>query len=123
MDFDLVRAKAEGREAVGMDATTTALFPDTFGVSERGELPQVWRASELSAEAEQHGGRIQTGPLVANYMRPITWQKAFLSSCHRIFPTGESLLSALLESKNPMLSDFPSFAINIRTYDAFIRMT
>jgi type I restriction enzyme, S subunit len=62
VDFDAARAKADGREPEGMDAATAALFPDSFEVSERGELPQGWRATKLGAEAERHGGRIQTGP-------------------------------------------------------------
>jgi type I restriction enzyme S subunit len=62
VDFDPVKAKAEGREPEGMDATTAALFPDSFEVSETGRLPQGWRFTTLGAEAQRHGGRIQTGP-------------------------------------------------------------
>ena len=43
VDFDPVRAKAEGRQPEGMDATTAALFPDCFEESELGLLPQGWR--------------------------------------------------------------------------------
>ena len=42
VDFDPVRAKAEGREPEGMDAETAALFPDEFEESELGVIPKGW---------------------------------------------------------------------------------
>lgn len=42
VDFDPVRAKAEGRQPEGMDATTAALFPDGFEESELGLVPTGW---------------------------------------------------------------------------------
>ncbi|MDV7211335.1 restriction endonuclease subunit S [Azotobacter beijerinckii] len=42
VDFDPVRAKAEGRQPEGMDAATAALFPDSFEESELGEVPSGW---------------------------------------------------------------------------------
>ncbi|MCW8020786.1 restriction endonuclease subunit S [Pseudomonas aeruginosa] len=43
VDFDPVHAKAEGRQPEGMDATTAALFPDSFEESELGLVPKGWR--------------------------------------------------------------------------------
>lgn len=43
IDFDPVRAKAEGREPEGMDADTAALFPSEFEESELGAIPKRWR--------------------------------------------------------------------------------
>ena len=43
VDFDPVRAKAEGREPEGMDAATAALFPCELEVSELGPIPRGWR--------------------------------------------------------------------------------
>ena len=43
VDFDPVRAKAEGRKPTGMDAATAALFPSEFQESEIGEIPRGWR--------------------------------------------------------------------------------
>jgi type I restriction enzyme S subunit len=40
VDFDPVRAKAEGREPEGMDAATAALFPSEFEESELGLIPK-----------------------------------------------------------------------------------
>jgi type I restriction enzyme S subunit len=48
VDFDPVRAKAEGREPVGMDAETAALFPDSFEETEMGETPKGWDVQKIS---------------------------------------------------------------------------
>jgi type I restriction enzyme S subunit len=50
VDFDPVRAKAEGRQPEGMDAETAALFPDRLVASEIGEIPEGWRASIVGDE-------------------------------------------------------------------------
>ena len=42
VDFDPVRAKAEGREPEGVDAATVALFPSEFEDSELGQIPKGW---------------------------------------------------------------------------------
>ncbi|GAO92189.1 restriction endonuclease subunit S [Pseudomonas avellanae] len=47
VDFDPVRAKAEGLEPVGMDSATAALFPDSFEKSALGFLPKGWLIGEL----------------------------------------------------------------------------
>lgn len=47
VDFDPVRAKAEGLEPGGMDAATAALFPDSFEESELGLVPRGWLVGEL----------------------------------------------------------------------------
>ena len=47
VDFDPVRAKAEGREPEGIDADTAALFPDGFQDSELGEIPYGWSVSTI----------------------------------------------------------------------------
>jgi type I restriction enzyme S subunit len=52
VDFDPVRAKAEGRAPSGMDAETAKLFPSEFVDSELGPIPKGWRVGsiyELSA--------------------------------------------------------------------------
>ncbi|WBL61921.1 restriction endonuclease subunit S [Stutzerimonas stutzeri] len=47
VDFDPVRAKAEGRQPEGMDATTAALFPDSFEESELGLVPEGWMSRPI----------------------------------------------------------------------------
>jgi type I restriction enzyme S subunit len=62
VDFDSVRAKAEGRQPEGMDAATAALFPDSFEESELCLVPKGWDMSTLGAICDSNGGVIQTGP-------------------------------------------------------------
>jgi type I restriction enzyme S subunit len=47
VDFDPVRAKAEGRPT-GFPADISDLFPDSFEDSELGEIPSGWRCSPLA---------------------------------------------------------------------------
>ncbi len=51
VDFDPVRAKAEGRRPEGMGAETAALFPDRFIDSELGPIPEGWRVRSLDEVA------------------------------------------------------------------------
>ncbi len=52
VDFDPVRQKAAGKQPVGMDAQTAALFPDSFEDSEIGEVPKGWRPRSIYESAE-----------------------------------------------------------------------
>lgn len=47
VDFDPVRAKAEGRQPEGMDVTTAALFPDSFEECDLGVVPKGWSAAKM----------------------------------------------------------------------------
>lgn len=47
VDFDPVRAKAEGREPEGMEAGTADLFPSRFHKSDLGSVPDGWRVARL----------------------------------------------------------------------------
>ena len=47
VDFDPVRAKLDGREPVGLDPATAALFPDSFQDSEAGNIPKGWEVAKL----------------------------------------------------------------------------
>jgi type I restriction enzyme S subunit len=47
IDFDPVKAKAEGKLPHGMDEETAALFPDSFELSELGPIPAGWKLSSL----------------------------------------------------------------------------
>lgn len=48
IDFDPVRAKAEGRIPAGMDADTAQLFPSEFDDSELGPIPKGWQRRTLA---------------------------------------------------------------------------
>src|SRR5258708_7102862 len=50
VDFDPVRAKAEGRQPEGMDAETAALFPDRFVESELGQIPEGWEVGTIGED-------------------------------------------------------------------------
>lgn len=56
VDFDPVRAKMEGRTPEGMDEATAALFPDSFELSELGEIPSGWRYESLDEVATYLNG-------------------------------------------------------------------
>ena len=69
VDFDPVRAKMEGREPVGMDAETAALFPDAFEGVDGQEVPEGWNVSTIGSvlelaygkalkESDRHPGQI-----------------------------------------------------------------
>lgn len=47
VDFDPVRAKAEGREPEVIDAATAALFPSGFKESSLGLIPNGWQAAQV----------------------------------------------------------------------------
>ena len=47
VDFDPVRAKLDGRQPVGLDPETAALFPEHFEDSPLGHIPKGWSAGKL----------------------------------------------------------------------------
>src|SRR5690606_9704332 len=51
VDFDPVRAKAEGREPEGMDAATANLFSSELEDSELGGVPWGWKVQSLGSVA------------------------------------------------------------------------
>lgn len=55
VDFDPVRAKAEGRPT-GLSAEISDLFPDAFEDSEIGEIPAAWRLETIGDLADCVGG-------------------------------------------------------------------
>jgi type I restriction enzyme S subunit len=56
IDFDPVRAKAEGREPEGLDAATAALFPSEFEDSELGSIPKGWSVQPIGDLVDAVGG-------------------------------------------------------------------
>ena len=61
VDFDPVRAKVEGREAVGMDAETAALFPSKFQGSPLGEIPAGWEVATIGEDFDLTMGQSPPG--------------------------------------------------------------
>ncbi|PWB37068.1 MULTISPECIES: restriction endonuclease subunit S [Pseudomonas] len=92
VDFDPVRAKAEGLEPEGMDAATAALFPDSFEESELGLVPMGWKAGCVADIAVQKKGSVN--PLAS----PNEWFEhyslpAFDSGQSPVLEHGESIKS------------------------------
>jgi type I restriction enzyme S subunit len=56
VDFDPVRAKAEGRDP-GLPSEITDLFPDSFEESELGEIPKEWDVVQLRELTDTVKGR------------------------------------------------------------------
>ena len=72
VDFDPVRAKAEGRDP-GLDADIAALFPDSFEDSELGEIPKGWSVEPIVALAEIVGGGTPSTSEPAYWDGPFAW--------------------------------------------------
>jgi len=56
VDFDPVRAKAEGRDP-GLPQPLANLFPDSFEDSALGEIPKGWEVATLDGLAQIQGGK------------------------------------------------------------------
>lgn len=67
VDFDPVRAKAEGRNT-GLPTHIAELFPDSFEDSELGEIPRGWRAAALPEVIEVNPSRMLRKGTVAPYL-------------------------------------------------------
>ena len=65
VDFDPVRAKAEGRQPYGMDVSTADLFPDSFQDSPLGKIPQGWTAEQFGDIAENPRRGVDPGEVPA----------------------------------------------------------
>jgi type I restriction enzyme S subunit len=56
VDFDPVRAKLDGRQPVGLDKDTAALFPNEFEDSELGPIPRRWTVEPVGEVVPCVGG-------------------------------------------------------------------
>jgi type I restriction enzyme S subunit len=61
VDFDPVRAKAEGRQPFGMNAENAAVFPRSFEDSPLGKIPKGWNACQVSQLAELSRNTLNPG--------------------------------------------------------------
>jgi len=60
VNFDPVRAKGEGRQPVGMDAETAALFPDSFEDSALGPIPKGWSVGTMGNVTRTRNEKVGT---------------------------------------------------------------
>lgn len=79
VDFDPVRAKAEGREPEGVPPEVAELFPSQFEDSEIGEIPKGWHAMRLDDVCEINPSR----RLAKNTISPYLEMSALPTKGHR----------------------------------------
>ena len=102
VDFDPVRAKAEGRQPEGMDVETAALFPERLIESEIGKIPEGWVVCELG-EWCHHLRRgispkyIETGGVQVFNQRCIRDHQIDFSKSRRHDETSRSVSGRLIE--------------------------
>jgi len=119
IDFDPVRAKAEGREP-GLPKEIADLFPDEFEDSELGEIPKGWKVKALPEVIEVNPSRSlkkgEEAPYVdmknmpANGHRPSAWIMRPFGSGMK-FVNGDTLLARItpcLENGKTAFVDFLS---------------
>jgi type I restriction enzyme S subunit len=56
VDFEPVRAKLDGRQPVGLDPATAALFPESFDGSAVGQIPNGWSIKPVGEVVDCVGG-------------------------------------------------------------------
>lgn len=96
VDFDPVRAKAEGLEPESMDAATAGLFPDSFEESELGLVPKGWRVRGID-EACELGRGSSPRPIQQFMGGDVPWIKiadATASDGMFVFETKEKIIKA-----------------------------
>jgi type I restriction enzyme S subunit len=68
VDFDPVRAKLDGRQPVGLDPGTAALFPEHLEDSPLGHIPKGWSAQCLPEAIEVNPRRALKSGTIAPYL-------------------------------------------------------
>lgn len=68
VDFDPVRAKAEGHKPAGLSKELAALFPKEFEESELGDIPKGWQVRPLPEICEVNPTRSLSKGTVAPYL-------------------------------------------------------
>lgn len=118
VDFDPVRAKAEGRQPAGMNAETAALFPATFVESQIGRIPKGWLPRTLPEAVAINPPRSLARGMEAPYLdmqnmpttghRPESWVRRAFGSGMK-FVNGDTLVARItpcLENGKTAFVDF-----------------
>ena len=71
IDFDPVKAKAEGKLPYGMDEGTAALFPASFEDSKLGLIPKGWRVGTISEYGDIVTGRTPSSKNPEHFDGPV----------------------------------------------------
>jgi type I restriction enzyme S subunit len=86
VDFDPVRAKLDGRQPVGMDEATAALFPDSFQDSTLGHIPKGWETGSILRQADLLSGGTPKTDFPAYWNGDVPWASANdVSQCGEAF--------------------------------------
>jgi len=118
VDFDPVKAKADGSEPDGMDAATAALFPSSFEDSELGPIPHGWTVGAITDVLSLNPTRSLKKKAAATYLdmasvpksghRATSWiERDFVSGSK--FINGDTLLARItpcLENGKTAYVDF-----------------
>lgn len=86
IDFDPVRAKAEGREPKGVDVETAALFPGGYEESALGPIPNGWRSEKLGDICELTKGCSYKGDGLSDAEGAYMFNLGCFNA-HRVFAT------------------------------------
>jgi type I restriction enzyme S subunit len=78
VDFDPVRAKLDGRQPVGLDHASAALFPDHLEDSALGLVPRGWKVCPLAELIEVVKGRSYRSEELAESNTALVTLKSFL---------------------------------------------
>lgn len=118
VDFDPVRAKAEGREPAGMSLDTARVFPSAFVDSTVGRVPKGWSVKPLPEAIHVNPARPLAKGAVAPYLemgnmptssaRPLGWELREAGSGMK-FVNGDTLLARItpcLENGKTAFVDF-----------------
>ncbi|MEM8530768.1 MAG: restriction endonuclease subunit S [Chloroflexota bacterium] len=82
VDFDPVRAKAAGRQPVGMDDATAALFPDSFETVDGREVPRGWEIQAFDKSIEIISGGTPKTTIAEYWNGNIPWFSVVDSPTH-----------------------------------------
>jgi type I restriction enzyme S subunit len=118
VDFDPVKAKAEGRTPPGLSPEIAALFPDRFEDSPHGPIPASWKVSCLNDICETNPPRPLAKRAIAPYLEmanmptrgptPDSWVWREMGSGMR-FTNGDTLIARItpcLENGKTALVNF-----------------
>jgi type I restriction enzyme S subunit len=97
VDFDPVRAKAEGRPT-GLPAEISNLFPDSFEDSELGQIPSGWTYSRLGEISEWRSGSTPSKANPGYWGGSTPWISATSMKDPVVFSSDDSLSDLALES-------------------------
>ncbi|HEU5048406.1 MAG TPA: restriction endonuclease subunit S [Rickettsiales bacterium] len=73
IDFDPVKARAEGRKPNGMDDATATLFPSRFVESELGMIPEGWSTAPFASLIQLIGGGTPKTTIAEYWNGTVPW--------------------------------------------------